>query len=182
MTRVLSFNSFNSLLTFGRPRTRRLPLFALALLGTLSVFRPMKATADDSVAFATGGYARGLQSPEMKDKMDTNGDGMISRDEWTSFQEQVFKRLDTRGKGSITAWEFINNNGPLLETFATGGYARGLRTREMVRQVDTNHDHRISHDEFMTYQMRVFDLMDRSDDHKGFLSDENFFARIEANK
>ena len=107
---------------------------------------------------------------------------MISREEWASYQEQVFTRLDTHRKGSISAWEFINSNGALLETFATGGYERGLRTREMVRKIDVNHDHRISHDEFMTYQMQVFDLMDTSSEHKGFLSDQNFFDQIEANK
>jgi hypothetical protein len=35
--------------------------------------------------------------------------------------------------GSISAREFIYVNGARLETFATGGYARGLRTREMER-------------------------------------------------
>lgn len=143
---------------------------------------PLAVVAEDSVSFATGGYARGLRSPEMKGKIDTNGDGMISREEWAAYQEQVFTRLDTHRKGSISAWEFINSNGALLETFATGGYERGLRTREMVRKIDVNHDHRISHDEFMTYQMQVFDLMDTSGEHKGFLSDQNFFDQIEANK
>jgi hypothetical protein len=163
-------------------QSQRAPLLVFALLGALSFFNSQQATADDMVTFATGGYARGLRSAEMKNRIDTDGDGMISREEWASYQEQVFMRLDTHRKGSISAWEFINSNGALLETFATGGYERGLRTREMVRKIDTNHDHWISHDEFMAYQMQVFDLMDTSNGHKGFLSDDNFFDRIEANK
>ena len=160
------------------PASRR----SMSMLFWLLLFCPLAVVAEDSVSFATGGYARGQQSPEMKGKIDTNGDGMISREDWAAYQEQVFTRLDTRRKGSIPAWEFINSSGAPLETFATGGCERGFRTRELVRKIDVNHDHRISHDEFMAYQMQVFDMMDTSGEHKGFLSDQNFFDQIEANK
>lgn len=35
---------------------------------------------------ATGGYARGLSSAELAQKIDVNGDGWISRDEWIAYQ------------------------------------------------------------------------------------------------
>jgi hypothetical protein len=37
------------------------------------------STADDVVSFATGGYAPGLRTKEMMDKIDTNRDGTISQ-------------------------------------------------------------------------------------------------------
>jgi hypothetical protein len=48
---------------------------------------------------------------------------------------------------SISVRELIYANDGRLETFATSGYARGLRTREILSKIDTSHDGRISHDE-----------------------------------
>jgi len=180
MTSLLSRSYTNSLQSFVRRHSVHHLL--IVLCGAVSLGLPVDVHADDMVTFATGGYARGLRTPEMKGKIDANGDGMISREEWIAYQEQVFVRLDTHKTGSIPVWRFINANGALLESFATGGYERGLRTREMVQKIDKNHDHRISHDEFMAYELSVFDLMDTSTDHKGLLTDENFFGQIEAHK
>jgi len=50
-------------------------LMACALALTYSV----ASLADDMVSFSTGGYARGLRSEKLMHKIDTNGDGMISK-------------------------------------------------------------------------------------------------------
>jgi len=72
------------------------------------------ATADDMASFATGGYARGLRSEKLMHKMDTNGDGMVSKDEWIAYQEKVFDMMDTstEHKGMLGKKEIM---------FATGG-------------------------------------------------------------
>jgi Ca2+-binding EF-hand superfamily protein len=46
--------------------------------------------------------------------------------------------------------------------FATGGYARGLQTKAMMHRIDTDGDGTVSHDEFIAYQSKVFDMMDAS--------------------
>ena len=61
------------------------------------------ASADDMVSFATGGYARGLHSEKLMHKIDTDGDGMVSKDEWIAFQEKVFAMLDKNKTGMIDA-------------------------------------------------------------------------------
>jgi hypothetical protein len=65
-------------------------LMACALTLTYSA----ASLADDMVSFATGGYASGLRSEKLMHKMDTNGDGMVSKDEWIAYQEKVFAMLD----------------------------------------------------------------------------------------
>jgi hypothetical protein len=144
----------------------RLPvLLACALaLGYSAV-----SMADDMASFATGGYARGLRSEKLMHKMDTNGDGMVSKDEWLAYQEKVFAMLDKDKTGKLDAKTFVSPSGGELVSFATGGYARGLRTKTMMHKIDTDGDGTISHEEFIAYQTKVFDMMDTSTEHKGML-------------
>jgi EF hand len=138
--------------------------------------------ADDSTSFATGGYASGLRSREVLNNIDTDGDGMISRAEWNVFQEKVFTALDVHKRGSLSASIFVSRRCARLMSFATGGFARGLCSMETSRDIDTNGDGRISHDEFMAYQGKIFDMMDTSRTHPGVLGDQEMFATGGANR
>jgi EF hand len=139
---------------------------AFALTYSLASF------ADDMASFATGGYASGLRSEKLMHKMDTNGDGMVSKDEWIAYQEKVFVMLDKNKSGTLDAKAFIDPTGGELVSFATGGYARGLRTKAMMHKIDTDGDGTISHDEYIAYQSKVFDMMDTSSAHKGMIGKE----------
>jgi hypothetical protein len=148
-------------------------LMACALTLTYSA----ASLADDMVSFATGGYASGLRSEKLMHKMDTNGDGMVSKDEWIAYQEKVFAMLDKNKSGKLDAKAFIDPTGGELVSFATGGFARGLRTKAMMHKIDTDGDGTISHDEYIGYQSKVFDMMDTSTTHKGMIGkDEVMFA------
>jgi len=139
--------------------------------------------ADDMASFATGGYARGLRSEELMHKMDTNGDGMVSKDEWVAYQEKIFAMLDKNKTGTLDAKTFVDPSGGELASFATGGYARGLRTKAMMHKIDTDGDGTISHDEYIAYQIKIFDMMDTSTTHKGKIgTQEVMFATGGANR
>lgn len=116
------------------------------------------ALADDMVSFATGGYATGLRTMEMMHMIDTNKDGMVSKEEWVAYQERVFKTLDKDGNGSLDAEEFYGHPKPV--SFATGGYAHGLETQQMFGKIDANGDGKVSHDEYIAFQVKVFEMMD----------------------
>jgi hypothetical protein len=161
-----------------QPARRAIALAASMLALTCSV----GAVADDKVSFATGGYAAGLRTREMITKMDTDGDGMISKAEWNAFQEKVFTVLDAHKMDSLSAKIFVSRRCQRLTSFATGGFARGLCSMETSRDIDTNGDGRISHEEFMTYQGKIFDMMDTSLTHKGVLADAEMFATGGANR
>ena len=135
--------------------------------GTLSLWRlwfaaaglvVTAAFADDMVSFASGGYATGLRTMEMMHMIDTNKDGMVSKDEWAAYQERVFKTLDKDGNGSLDAEEFYGHPKPV--SFATGGYAHGLETQPMFGKIDADGDGKVSHDEYIEFQVKVFEMMD----------------------
>jgi hypothetical protein len=153
--------------------TRGTALGAACALALSCVAYPVVSNADDMVSFATAGYASGLHSMDLMHKIDTNGDGMVSREEWLAFQEKVFAMLDKDKEGKVDAKEFISHDGGAdMVHFSTGGFATGLRTRQMMHKIDTDGDGTISHDEFITYQAKVFDMMDTG--HKGMLSKDQF--------
>ncbi len=66
-----------------------------------------------AAVFATGGYASSLLTREMFKKIDTNGDGSISRREFLRYQLKIFDMMDTSRthKGLLGPAQF----------FATGG-------------------------------------------------------------
>jgi hypothetical protein len=149
-------------------RTVALAICAVALTASFAAF------ADDMVSFAPAGYASGLRTPQLMHKIDTDGDGMVSKAEWLAFQEKVFATLDKNKNGNVDAKEFISSTGGDVASFATGGYAKGLRTPEMMHKIDTDGDGTVSHDEYIAYQTKVFDMMDTSTTHKGQLGKDAF--------
>jgi Ca2+-binding EF-hand superfamily protein len=148
---------------------RSLPFAVLAALACAPL-----AFADDMASFATGGYARGLRTMDEMHKIDTDGDGTVSRSEWLAYQEKVWAAFPKDTKGNVDEKSFTTPSGAMV-SFATGGYARGLQTPEMMHKIDTDGDGTISHDEFIAYQSKLFDMMDTN--HTGSLGPQEFLGK-----
>lgn len=145
------------------------------VLGAIMLLSALTAHSQNMVSFATGGYASGLRTEAMMHKMDANHDNMVSRKEWVAFQSKVFAMLDKHKTGEVDAPEYMSAY-PDVAAFATGGYAGGLLTRAMFKKIDADGDGRISRREFISYQLRIFDMMDTGRAHKGMLGPAQFFA------
>jgi hypothetical protein len=144
------------------------------MLISAALFVASLAHAEDMVSFATGGYARGLRTMAEMHKIDTDGDGTVSKAEWLAYQEKVFAALDRNKTGVVDEKEFLSPSSDMA-TFATGGYARGLQTKAMMHKIDTDGDGTVSHNEFIAYQSKVFDMMDKS--KNGSLGPQEFLGK-----
>ena len=98
------------------------------------------APAQTSNAFATGNPMHF----DAKD-MDTNGDGMITKEEMMAYAEKMWDMM-ANGKDSIRISRATKD-------FATGGLAFNAKA------MDTDHDGSISKQEFLAYAERKFDKM-----------------------
>src|SRR5580698_2612275 len=81
-----------------------------------ALLSPFPSSANDMASFATGGFARGIQTESMMDKIDINHDGKISKEEWTAYQERVWKALDKDKAGVVNETQFLTAC-PELVTF-----------------------------------------------------------------
>jgi Ca2+-binding EF-hand superfamily protein len=118
------------------------------------------AYAEDMVLYATPGYIEGLRTKEMMHMIDTDKDGMVSKDEWIAYQEKVFTALDKNKDGFLEPDEFFDMPSGTVIPFATLAYSHGLMTKQMFGKIDANGDGKLSKDEFLSYQMKIFDMMD----------------------
>lgn len=48
-----------------------------------------------------------------------------------------------------------------MVSFATGGYASGLRTEAMMRKLDTSHHHTVTRREWIAFQNKTFSILDK---------------------
>lgn len=131
--------------------------FILAACALFSVAALTTAQADTSLA--TGGYSREFQKIGMMKMLDDNGDHMVSGNEFSNYFTLVFEELDTNRDGTLDAREWVGTQGQQDISLATGGFSRELRTLKMMGIMDSDGNHKVTKDEFLKYQQRVFSTM-----------------------
>jgi Ca2+-binding EF-hand superfamily protein len=135
---------------------------SLAITGLIMVggFTYTSVYADDMASVATGSFITGLRTMDTMHVIDTDHDGTISQEEWTAFQNRVFSMLDKNNTGFVDAKEFYGNPmGPLADV--PGAFIQGLRTKAMFEKIGANADGKISRAQYLSFQQKIFDMMDK---------------------
>jgi hypothetical protein len=95
------------------------------------------------------------------DRMDTNSDGFVTKNEAQAARIRLFDRLDADGDGFVTTAEADTARS------RRGRFARAAELRaqmvpqgERLAELDTNRDGRISRDEFVAGGTPMFDRLD----------------------
>lgn len=103
--------------------------------------------------------AQDMSGQRILQRLDTNGDGAISKDEMLAARQGLFKRLDRNGDGVIDENE-IETARQAIDDRALAAEAR-LANR--WRRMDRNGDGKVTEDEFQA-STPLFDLADRNGD------------------
>lgn len=119
----------------------------------------MGAVSADTM-LGTGGYNRELRTMDMMKMLDANSDHMVSNEEFNTYYGGLFDELDKNRDGSIDSKEWVGSKGDNKLSVATGGYSRQLRKMDMMKQMDTDKDHKVTKDEFIKFHEAVFTAMD----------------------
>jgi uncharacterized protein YhaN len=121
------------------------------------------------VATTSASVARAQTAPvaTLIDRIDTDGDGIFSRDEIAAVRERLFARLDLDGDGNLEAREVEE----LRDAIMDRAVAVQARLARQSRRMDANGDSTVSAEEFRTRTL-LFDLADRDGD--GRLSPAEF--------
>lgn len=127
----------------------------------------------------TGGYNREFRSMEMMKMIDANSDHMVSSDEYTKYYGDVFNELDKNRDSTLDTKEWVGVKGDKL-TLATGGYSRELRSMDMMKQMDTDKDQKVTKDEFLKFHQGVFTAMDTKGNK--MLDPQQWLARQTGNR
>jgi hypothetical protein len=134
-----------------------LGMLLCALLCVMPLAGVVAGQTPDPQDQGPGGPRQGGRKAE---RMDTNRDGKISRDEWRGDAE-AFKRLDTDNDGFVTREDIQSQ----MRARHRGG--RGMRLGAGGRggraQMDTNKDGQISREEW-TRKPEAFDRLDQNKD------------------
>jgi len=100
------------------------------------------------------------------DSADTNGDGVITREEFHAARERAFSKLDRNGDGYIDKDD--------LSGRLAGRQKAQERLAQLVTQLDKDGDGRVSKAEFVDGPTPLFDRADT--DHNGELSRDEVAA------
>lgn len=101
-------------------------------------------------------------------QIDTNSDGMVSRDEMTKSVDAEFSTIDQDGDGTITLAEYTD----CLSSVQPMQSAQTDRSEKNFMQADANSDDKVTRDEFRTAAERAYE--DRA---SGSAEDEAAFSR-----
>ncbi len=94
----------------------------------------------------------GSRMIEEMQKADRNGDGAVSRKELLDYRASQFNRLDRNGDGILTSSDM-----PPLRSIKD-------KMQKALARFDTDHDGRVTHNEFINGPTIAFDVADKNKD------------------
>jgi Ca2+-binding EF-hand superfamily protein len=119
-------------------------------------------------AFAGGGDKK-------FEKMDTNGDGLISQAEHSAGARRMFTEMDTSGDGVVTVREM-----DAMIAKSGDNHRDDISAKEKLNMADQNSDGRLLATEHAAYAETMFGKMDTNGD--GSLSPQEHEAGLEMKK
>ncbi|MEP7044899.1 MAG: EF-hand domain-containing protein [Dokdonella sp.] len=130
-------------------------LLASALFGACVLAVASAALAADPGTSGTTATTPGAKRAQFRqaffNKLDTNGDGVVSRAEYQAWVDSRFDKLDTNGDGSVDANEIASSP-------ATAQHVE-KRAEGFVKRFDQSGDGKVTKSDFEAKEMARFDKL-----------------------
>ncbi len=139
----------------------------LALATTLLLFLGALAPADDKPAKPAAFPGMEFLAKVMLDYLDTNGDGILDKGEFTNGTEKGFSDLDRDSDGFVTKEEMDAAGAELSESQGSDsflGKAAGFLLNRLLLTMDENKDGQVSKAEFTKGCESMFTKLDANQD------------------
>jgi Ca2+-binding EF-hand superfamily protein len=130
---------------------------ALGAVGTESASASASPRAAARQQFAQAAFA----------KLDSNGDGVVTQDEFVSAAKAKFQALDTQGTGKVTAQQ--------IATSSTAQQRDLQFAQHEVKKLDTNGDGVVSQSEYLAAAQARFAKLDKNGD--GYITADEITPR-----
>lgn len=141
-------------------KTIALTVLATLAIGATTAFAFGPSHQRHGMGFGPGNHMGFGKGKEIFKKLDTNKDGVITRQEAEAVRAERFKKADADNNGTVTAAEIDKVVENRLQRMK-------VRLRyKMLSRLDKNGDGEISQQEFSKKSMRLFDMADTNGDDK----------------
>ncbi len=91
---------------------------------------------------------------------------MVTTAEADDYYNSVFDALNKDNDDTLDTKEWTGPSKTSKLDLTTGGYSRELRSKSMMKMMDTDQDHEVSRTEFLEHHRAVFAKMDTSSDQQ----------------
>jgi Ca2+-binding EF-hand superfamily protein len=75
--------------------------------GSLDAKEWVGVKGEQKVSLATGGYSRELRTMKMMKAMDTDGDHLVTKDEFVKYHQAIFEAMDKKGNKQVNPQEWL---------------------------------------------------------------------------
>ena len=140
--------------------------FKKAALATSILLTVSTSAFAAEAMLGTGGYARQLQKMEMMKMLDADGNSMVTAAESDSYYNSIFDALNKDSDDSLEANEWAGPSKNSKLDLTTGGYAKELRSMQMMKLMDADSDKKVTREEFLNHHRAVFAKLDSSSDQE----------------
>ncbi|MEO7432059.1 MAG: hypothetical protein ABIR62_08540 [Dokdonella sp.] len=141
--------------------------------GTQAVFAWAMACASSQAfalqnardAIATAAYEKNMRTLSIMQKVDADGDHVVTREELDGYFGKVFDALDRNHDGLLDRKEWVGaRREPDVISLSNGGYARALGSLRMMKIVDANADQKVGRREFVDAHQAMYSYMGAGSD------------------
>lgn len=130
------------------------------VLVVLSMLASIASAAYAQPDIGNGGYNQELQTMEMMEMLDADGNHMVTKEEFNKYYNELFDTINKDKDDSLDTKEWVGTAKVKMTSLGTGGYISELSSMKMMEAMDSDSNSQVSRQEFLSFHEVLFNRMD----------------------